>query len=550
MKYLVLFALTASLSFALSPESFRLQSTSGIWEDDYDLIFDPGRLPLIDGQRVYTNLSNYVTSNEAVFGLNSSNFILLGASGHLNGKSAPAAVFDAHNFSVGQFTGLFSADRGDSIFGSGRVKDVEWLDLDSNGIYDYKSVRETERNAWLSGWGKDLYLGGAWKSGSRRFGVALAYDDSCVKQVLPGWDFVDHDYDSTLITGGVTFRQDDTSRYFRATGARSGRAVLSSWSDLKGGAMLGITLAPAFLADFATSTRTLTSYADYAVSDTAVSDFARQGIDYSSQTPYQGFQVPLNVTLVKPAGEKTQSWFYAQGFYRSENLAEDAGGHDVTSYETTLNPGYTAGLDSVMHTLRGRRSSFGGSLRVKELYTMGERFNLGWSVQLGARCYADSTADEMRERGSARFDDGDSVQTHADYNQTVTGSEHWVSRLAGSEATLVVPVGLEFKVVPSLALRLGAQHTVSWDDHISTEQLLSWSPRKVRTDFGDGTFSERVDTLSRRAASSETRNSFNQATVFSYGAGFRPLDNLQIDLMGFANLVNLTAWRLSATLRF
>jgi hypothetical protein len=203
-----------------------------------------------------------------------------------------------------------------------------------------------------------------------------------------------------------------------------------------------------------------------------------------------------------------------------------------------------------MHTLRGRRSSFGGSLRVKELYTMGERFNLGWSVQLGARCYADSTADEMRERGSARFDDGDSVQTHADYNQTVTGSEHWVSRLAGSEATLVVPVGLEFKVVPSLALRLGAQHTVSWDDHISTEQLLSWSPRIVRTDFGDGTFSERVDTLSRRAASSETRNSFNQATVFSYGAGFRPLDNLQIDLMGFANLVNLTAWRLSATLRF
>jgi hypothetical protein len=550
LKKLALLLTIFSMSFALSPESFRLQSTSGIWEDDYDLIFDPGRLPLIDGQRVYTNLSNYVTSNEAMFGLNSSNFILLGASGHLGSRSAPAAVFDAHNFRTDQFTGLFSADNGDSIFGSGRANDVTWLDLDSNGVYDYKRVRETERNAWRSGSGDNLFVAGAWKTGSGRFGVAVAWNDSSTRQVLPELDFIDHDYDSTLITGGFTYLLDDTSHFYSQAGAGSGSVVLSSWSNLKGGAMLGFTLSPAFLSDNAAFSRTLTSNANFAVDESAVSDFARQSVDSSSRLPYQGFQVPLNVTFVKPVSDKRQRWLYAQGFYRSENLTSDAGSHDITSFEQTLNPGDSAGFDSVVHNLRGQRSSFGGSVRLKELYEIGERLNLGWSVQLGARCYADSVADDMNEKGSARFDDGDSTQSHADYTQTITGAEHWMTRLNGREATLVVPVGLEFKVVPSLALRLGAQHTVSWDEHVSTEQLLSWAPRKVRTDFGDGTFIEQVDSLSRRAASSETRNSFTQTTVFSYGAGFRPLDNLQIDLMGFANLVNLTAWRLSATLRF
>jgi hypothetical protein len=550
MKQLLLLLALVSLSFALSPASFRLQSTAGIWEDDYDLIFDPGRLPLIDGQRVYTNLSNYVTSNEAMFGLNSSNFILLGASGHLGNRLAPAAVFDAHNFQTPQFTGLFGANSSDSLFGSGRVNDVSWLDLDSNGVYDYKRVRETGRNAWSSGSGNDLFVAAGWKTGANRFGLALAYNDSATKQVLPALDYVEHDYDSSLIAGGLAYLLDDTSRYFDQSRATSAGLVLSNWRDLKGGSMLGISLSPAYLADNALLDRTQTSHTDYAPSDTAVSDFARGSIDDIYRLPYTGFQIPVNVTLVRPKGEKTQSWFYAQGFFRTQSLAKDAGSHDLTQFSQTLNPGDSSVIDNLVHVLGGMRTSFGGSLRLKELYQMGERLDFGWSAQLGARWYSDSLSDKMAEVGWARHDDGDSIQSHSDYTQTITGTEHWMNRLTGREASLVVPVGLEFKLVPSLALRLGAQHTVVWDDHISTRQLLTWAPRKTRTDYGDGTFYETIDTLTRQTASSETRNSFSQATLFSYGAGFRPMENLQIDLMGFANLVNLTAWRLSATLRF
>jgi hypothetical protein len=550
MKYLLLLLAVATTLLAFSPGSFRLQSTSGIWEDDYDLIFDPGRLTLIDGQRVYSNLSNYVTSDEGVFGPNSSNFILVGASGHLKSKLAPAALFDGHNFRTPEFTGLLSADSGDSTFGSGRATDVSWLDLDSNGVYDFKRVRETERNAWRSGSGNDLFVGAGWLSGSRRFGVALAWSESGTKQVLPGLDFTDHDYDSTLITGGLTYLLNDTSRYYSLACANSGSLVLSCWSDQKNGAMLGVSLSPGLLADDASFEQTLSSYADHAPADPAVTDFARRSVDNSSRLSYQGFQVPLNFTLVRPKGKSGQSWLYAQGFYRAEFLASDAGSHDITSFEQTLNPGDSAGFDSIVRAFSGLQSSFGGSIRMKELYEVGERLNVGWSVQLGARWYSDTLADDMNERGSVRFDDGDSVQSSADYVQSITGSERWMNRLVGREAMLIVPVGLEFKIVPRVAFRLGARHTVTWDDHVTTRQLLSWAPRKIRTDFGDGTFSEQIDTLGRRVASSEDRVGFTQATVFSYGAGLRPIDNLQIDLMGFANLVNLTGWRLAATLRF
>lgn len=548
MKYLLLLLTAATTLLAFSPGSFRLQSTAGVWEDDYDLIFDPGRLPLIDGARVYTGLSNYVTSNEAVFGLNSSNFILAGASGHLRDKFAPAVLADGHSYRLPQYTYL-QDQAGDSLFGSGRVIDVFWQDQDSNGVYDYKQVRAVERNAWTAGSGSDLLISAGYLSGPSRFGISLSWEDSTRRQVMPGGNYIINDYDSSLVAGRIVYRLDDTGHYVTRYRQSAGALVLSGWFGLKDGSQLGLSLGPRLLLDDSGLDNTMGRRVDYNPGGSPVVGFLRQIGNSSQSLAYQGVQVPLNATLTR-SGEKSESWLYVGGFYQAEKPSGAAGSHAYYSSQRTQYPGDYFIFDTTTHNYRGLRSSFGGSVRFKELYRMGERLNLGWSAQLGARGYADSLLDDMQEHGGGRYDDGDSVQTHADYTQVTSGAERWLDREAGYEGWLTLPVGLEFKLVPSVAFRLGAQHTVTLSDRTKTGQLISWSPHKTRTVYGDGSFFEEVDSLGRRTASSEHTFGFDQQTLFSYGAGFRPLDNLQIDLMGFANLVNLTGWRLSATLRF
>jgi hypothetical protein len=80
MRPIVLFVVLCGLAMAYVPSSFRSQSTAGLWTDDYDLLFEPARIPLINGDRVYTALSNLVTGDEEQFGTSTDNFYLVGGS--------------------------------------------------------------------------------------------------------------------------------------------------------------------------------------------------------------------------------------------------------------------------------------------------------------------------------------------------------------------------------------------------------------------------------------------------------------------------------------
>ena len=50
------------------PESFRSQALGGVIGDDLDLVYDPIELRFVRGIRIYTNLSNLLTSNEKLLG--------------------------------------------------------------------------------------------------------------------------------------------------------------------------------------------------------------------------------------------------------------------------------------------------------------------------------------------------------------------------------------------------------------------------------------------------------------------------------------------------
>jgi hypothetical protein len=539
-----------TVALAFVPQSFRMQSTASIWEDDYDLIFDPGRTTEIAGHRVYTSLSNYVTGNEQQFGLGSSNFFLVGGSTRFGARAFPAGILDHHSFNTPLFTGLYDPYSGDSLFGSGKLTDVEWQDPDSNGTYDFKRVAHTEQNAWRSGCGTDFYLACGILAGKNRFGVGLAFNDTCRTGVLPGLDYVRHDYDSSLVAGRIVFLSDDTSRYASRTQFDSKRLVLSGRFELAGGSVLGVNVQPALVGADDGHGRTAWSYADRNPGGSGAKDYSLLTLKDSVRFPTQGMDIPVNLQWVTTQTGSYETRLNLSGFFGWQNLAPTAGGDSVAYYEQTLNPGLASTLDSVSHRFRGATGNKGLSASLLDLHWLGERFDLGWGLRFGIGTWTDSLVDTFSMKQVTRYDNGDSIQNASDYVRTVTSAESWLRRSVSLRKALALPVGLEYRVIPSIALRLGAIHTLSWNDAITTSQLLSLAPRKTRTDFGDGTFSETWDTPQRNPTSSEARQSFSQSTTFTYGAGFRPIEQLQLDLMGFANLTNLSNWRLSATFRF
>jgi hypothetical protein len=132
----------------------------------------------------------------------------------------------------------------------------------------------------------------------------------------------------------------------------------------------------------------------------------------------------------------------------------------------------------------------------------------------------------------------------------VKSSQEWVTKISGAATTFNIPVGFDFRLVPSLSLRLGAIHSISWTDVTTTGLLSAFEPTFTRTEYGDSTFSETVEPTSEIQATSETISRCENNTYFTYGVGFNPIKNLQIDIMGFRNLTNLSNWKLSVTFKF
>ena len=205
---------------------------------------------------------------------------------------------------------------------------------------------------------------------------------------------------------------------------------------------------------------------------------------------------------------------------------------------------------SSSHEYQGNLTSNGIDFRTKQLFKVTDRFDLGFGLEFGARGWQDSTVDKASFLRVYKYNNGDTIASTEDYQITTTSSQEWVTKISGAAKIFTLPVGFDFRLVPSLSLRLGAIHSISWTDITTTGLLSAFEPTHTRTEYGDGTFSETVGPESEVQASSETINRIDHNTDFTYGIGFNPIKNLQIDIMGFRNLTNLGNWKLSVTFKF
>ena len=548
MKYALTLAIMISLSFGMVGQSFRLQSTAGLFGDDYDLLFDPGRILEIQGSRLWTNLSNLVTSNENQFNTGVP-FILIGGVTKI-GKINPALVYDRSNRKIAQATGIDDV-HGNEIFGDAVVTTIDWNDNDNNGTYDERIITTQTASAFFNEQDNDIYVAAASKFNNIRLGLGFLHNEH--KEIV-----TDPDNNSTFANTSEDLTGPAPITVFEKNASMSGDEIFSDgennirfsgWLDQEkvsfglnaSFGMISATSKALILGDTAIHTNP----ADPTVFQTTIN------VLDSTDRPWSGTNIDVTLKAFYNYNENIQGRFYLGVFTGSYSFGSGAMEYyhkdQFDSYAT-----FTWDTTNTWTQPSGNWNEKGISLGTHHLFTVSEKLKFGIGLLFRTASYYDSTAELDTSVAIRRFDDNDGNSFDPnDFVRTTWSSETWMTRVTGKTHTLTIPVGLEFYLAQPLVFRLGAEHEYTLDDRTTIENQIQYEPQRIRTVDGTGSVNEVViDPGPAPIGSEVSQYDKIPMTNYFYGIGWNVTNNLQIDLMNFSNLTNLVNWRLSATLKF
>lgn len=546
MKYALILLIMLSLSSGLVTESFRYQSTAGFFEDDYDLLFDPARIPEIGGARLWTSLANFVTGDETLFSDGSQPHIVIGGVAGL-GNLYPGGMYDRRADKTALNTGL-NDPFGNPMYGDGELTIINWNNPDTLGNFTNRTVETTTRSAYETIESSDWYLALATRLNSTRLGIGFMHRDYCTAFTDPNDNFTyeyfvqDLEADTLEYQENANFGGDDVVK-------NSDNAfVFSAWLDREK-VSFGFNLDFAMLsakneaiiigdsAEYDYPMQPDTSYTEVAIFD-------------SLMQPQSGNRITIGLKSFYNYSENTQGRFYLDLFTQSLDYGDDAMDYFFKTREQSYNT-FTWDTVNAVTYYDGGRSTKGLRVGTRHLFNVSERLKFGIGFFFNTSSYSDSTAAIDTTVDITVFDNGDTISGPEDYTRTITQSETWMTQVDGSINSFAIPVGLEFLIIKPLVFRLGAQHTLSYNDYTTTVELIDYQPQRTLTVYGDGSQTEVIqDPGPRPERSVQQETEKIPETSYYYGIGWSAAKNLQIDLMGFNEITDLSNWRLSATLKF
>jgi hypothetical protein len=539
-----------TLSFGLITESFRYQSTARIWEDDYDLLFDPARIPQIDGSRVWTGLANFVTGNEELFSNSSQPYLLIGGVTHYN-NFFPAGVYDRSVDKTPLNTGLVDP-MGNEIYGEGSVEIIEW-DLDpTNGDPESWEVTTESRIGFDRNAYADYYVALGTQMDNLRLGLGYLHRDHTQTMTDPSNNYDYEYFTEELSPDSMTYLETEVYTGDEVYTSSEDDFILSGWMDMEQMA-IGADFRYAMLSygseAFITGAEEVYSEPE----DPSHLYVFTDNLD-SLNMPESGSRMAFNVKVFYDWNDMAQGRFYGGYFMKSTSYGDDATEH---VFETVEDVGYDDGdpemtFDTTLTTsiYAGEFKYSGFRLGTKQLFEVGDNFRFGfgffwsmWSVDDSVNRFDSTYAAQV-------YDDGDpDTLVQNSYDTYTYSTERWAMVTDGSVNTFNIPVGAEFDFSKHLVLRLGADHTITINDLTTTHTLEAWDPEYTYYDQEDGTNYETYqDPSARPENTSENNTTKVPATMYYYGIGWKVTDNLQIDLMNFSDLTDIGDWRLSATL--
>ncbi len=547
MRYALIIAIMLSLSFGLVYQSFRYQSTAGLFEDDYDLLFDPARICEIQGSRLWTSLSNFVSGNENLFSNGSLPYILVGGATNF-GKFYPGMVYDHSVDKNAQATGLFDPN-GNQMYGDGEVTTINWDDIDNNGIFDRRTVETETRSAYEQIKDNNMFIGLGYKLDNLRLGLGYLRVHS--KNILtdPDNNFT-YDYtiedlttNSFTLINRAKFAGDENFNY------DENDILFSIWKDMD---KLSIGLLAGFgLLGYGVNANIIGDSTIYTQPADTNRFFTRANIFDSLNQKQSGNIITVNMRAFYNYNENIQGRYYLGFFTQSLGYGDDAIEHYYKTRENIMAQSTWDTINTFTY-YNGSSNIKGFQIGTKHLFKISERLRIGFGAMFTNSSFFDSTLAKDTTVSIRVYNDNDGISFDPDdYVTTIWSSETWLTKFTGVSRIIELPVGVEFNLFPQVAFRLGARHTYTMDDFTTVTELIQYEPQRTRTVDGTGTVIEdMIDPNPIPIGSDETQKINTPQTDYFYGIGWNVTDNLQIDIMGFSELTNLENWRISATLKF
>lgn len=573
--------------------SFRNQSTGGALVDDLDLVYDPVELSFVDSVRIYTNLSNLTSGEEQIMNNVSDDMFLFGISGALPGidNLNSAGLFAYQNISLPGSVFLdIDRDGFDDEQGEGELEDIftQYQDADGDGLFD---VIEMFRQSASNNFGSKAYaavLNNSYQAGDMVLGARLTLASSKMESSILStgmmfgslWPLEGAD------VGDPSFEREGTAEYmndgsraesFRETGDFANSGELSV-SDITLSAMTPVDL-PCGKTEARADLSYSTLKTDFMVDAMYAGQIQVNNYDpdllafYGSNlgffnNPFTGYAVELNESIqmrelletsavtvglslkhvFKQAKERRYDGYWrAGGSYRitsgDYNLKSDGvfSGNEYTPADPML---YLGGVDSTfaMNEMAineieediGEFSAHVLSLYGNTQIPLGDRVVFG----MGAYYSTSSSTRDAKYRFAGSMSESvevlDDSLTIDDITGTMTASESDDHNYELAITQISVPVGLEytFSKNKKWKIRFGALFNYYKEVENDAYQVTDFKPEVTRIEDGEGNVTIETGDVEYHSISSHSETTYT-STIYSYGLGYCPTPNLQIDVIGF-----------------
>jgi hypothetical protein len=551
--------------------SFTYTSTAGMFEDMYDYFtYSPAYLPGFQKNAFWGQLSNLQNQGDKLVNNSSNSNYVLGGQVDMMGMGRIGAMFDWTSYTTAQATGLYNGVAAGTGFQDATL--VSYLDLNGDGQIDARSESYSRQKRYANFSNSSLYLpyglgkaygeidlGAAfsWKQNS----FAPTYNPSIANS---SFDEIATVRNYNLLTGQEIGPHFDRNRTGSLTYGNSQWILeLAGRTQILPDLDLVVNVAPVLNVtynDYKYDTSDVTNYSPSnpgIISQTSVtqhdSGLASAPV-YADYAPGSGlgflanaradYTYAPNILLTGIVGFQTSPQTLDSGKNKYETVTDTTTRNTVgglvlandTNSDTTIN---TTGTSSYIDLNAKVRAQF---------------IAKGWKLGLGANFdYNDNSWDFINKNHTTSFvantGTGDPL---TDITTTTTSGSESESKSDTATNTIELPIGVILNVLDNLPLRFGAVHTIKIISASTSTLVTHRDPMVVTTTNGNGAITGQTVTGMTNSPDeySNAPLTVAQSNTFYYGLSWWPFPQVQIDLAGFTNVLDLTGYKASFNFYF
>lgn len=569
----ILFLFLPLVAFAQeTPTSFRNDATGGALFDDLDLVYDPIELHFVKGIRLYTNLANVVDSNEEILNDYSNNTLLFGVSGNIPffSKMRASFLWQFRNATTPNPVSINSDLAGSpELYGKGDLFDnfSSFADTDMDGLFDHKNkinqeVHDNTSNqdynvvitssipianmifAGRVNVGKftfnntttDVMLG----SGTFPF-TGAPYTSPTFSRSILFQDLNDGFISKTLSENGDFFNEDKNSFFEVVVSGMTNITLPFGNSEARVDLKYNKTTRELNIADKYSARQDIFDR-EISAYEENISEFDNFRVEESNSGTNLGIALDLK-HIFNPGKERRYD-----GFWRMR-VGYDIISNDFvssTDRRFTSCDFYFDGLDTLRTDKQYDLENFESESDIGDFRTngitvlgltnipLGDRVAVGIGAQWALFSTLRDTKFNIKDTDFSGKDVLDDTSTVAYRMTTITMSSSANRKYETKVTNFRIPIGIEYTFTDSMRWRIRFGALFSYRKSITNDakQITESYPEITRIETGDGevTINVSENQFSSTSIHSET---IRTETIFTYGIGFHPTPNLQIDLIGF-----------------